>query len=535
MPTAYTRPWLGLAAVKDLERTSSHLLAVLASWLATPGDTIPEGLDAVRQRLQADLASAPDLVFRPWPGGTQGSRASSALLVYFDSLVSSTVLATCLAAAARPGEPAHALTQLLELGEAVDRWSDCLARLLQGQTLLFVAGSQTAISLPTADPPSRALEVAEIEPAARGPQEAFNEATDTRLGQLRRWLPTPGLCIRTLSLGSRISTPVHLVFLKDLANETLVGAVEERLLRVRRDLIERVTDLVPYLYERRWTLFPQVRLTDRVDWVVHELHRGKCAVLLVNDPFAVVLPVTLVDLYQTSQDYSMSFWEATLTRLVRLTATLVSLYLMPLYIALTSVNLDLMPTRLLLTIAGSREGIPFPPVIEVVIMWVIIETLREAANRLPQSLATTLGTVGAVVVGTAIVKAGVVDDIMIVLATLTAVGMFAMPVLDLATTWRWLFWTLVAGAYAFGVLGIVVVTAGLLGYMAGLESFGVPYLAPYAPFHPEVMADSWVRGPATSETRRPPAVSPKDARMGKSAAVEDPLHLSGQMPGPTGP
>lgn len=154
-----------------------------------------------------------------------------------------------------------------------------------------------------------------------------------------------------------------------------------------------------------------------------------------------------------------------------------------------------MPTRLVLTLTGSRIGVPFPPVTEAAIMWIIVEVLREAANRMPQQLSNTIGTVGAVIIGTAIVKAGLVDPVVIIGTTFTALGLFTVPTWEMSSPWRWIFWLLVLGSYFFGVYGIVLVTFVVVGHLASLNVMGVPYLAPFGPVSPVGLQDSLVRFP----------------------------------------
>ena len=255
----------------------------------------------------------------------------------------------------------------------------------------------------------------------------------THMNQIRRRIRTARLRFEPITIGAYTKTTVILAHIEGLSNPALVTALTGRLHAIQRDSVVQINEIAPYLYGHRYTIFPQVRITERVDWVARDLMNGKIAIMVDNDPFVITVPTPLTDFYQTTQDYVFSFWDASLVRLVRLAGLIMGLFLMPL---LTSVNPDLGPTKLILTVDGSRQGIPFPPVSEVIIMWLIIEVLREAANRLPKELAVTLGTVGAVVVGTAIVKAGIADDIMIVTVTLTALGLFTTPTFEMTTPWR---------------------------------------------------------------------------------------------------
>nr|WP_243239744.1 spore germination protein [Sulfobacillus harzensis] len=141
-------------------------------------------------------------------------------------------------------------------------------------------------------------------------------------------------------------------------------------------------------------------------------------------------------------------------------------------------------------------------------MWAIIEILREAAQRLPVQIGTTIGTVGGVVVGTAIVKAGIVSDIMIVAVTLTALGLFSSPSMEMAATWRWLFWLFIVVAEIWGVYGLVLATVAVIVHLTALENYGVPYLSPFTPIRLRDLLDSWIRAPFPTLRRRPADVRP---------------------------
>ncbi len=492
-------------------------------------------LNAARTHLQAMVDKSPDLIVRSFTVGN--AWRWPALIAFVDGLAANQMIdqdtVQRLMDAPSQDTPTPGMvfdaarTQLITVGHltTTTAWPAIETKVLSGNTAVFLAGNASVILLDTVKYPARAIPTANIEPAVRGPQEAFNEVGLTRMDQLRRWIRSPSLHFDAHTVGVISQTPVMVAYLDGVANNALLAQVTDRVERVKRDVVTRANDVAEYLPEQRFGLFPQYRLSDRVDWVAQELGQGKIAILVDNDPFAILLPMTLVDFYKTSQDYSVSWWDGTLVRLIRLVALLIGLYLMPLYVALTAVNLNLMPTMLLLTIDGSRLGVPFAPVVEVIIMYIIIELLHEAANRLPKELAVTLGTVGAVVVGTAIVKADIVDDVMIICATLTALGLFTTPSFEMSTPWRWLFWLMLFGAYALGIFGILLVTVGIVAYLASLESFGVPYLSPFGPFRTESWADSWIRAPIPNLRRRSISARPVVRKAAAANTPPERFHL----------
>jgi hypothetical protein len=385
------------------------------------------------------------------------------------------------------------------------QWSQLLIDVMGGNTLVFIEGASEVLVMDTVSYPARAIERAETERSVTGPQEAFNEVGLTQMNLIRRRIKSPRLHFDLITTGDLTQTMVLVAHIEGITNPAIVLAVKRRLTTLKISGLQYSHALEPFLTDQR-SLFPQVRSTERVDIIVRDLLQGKVAILVDNDPFVLAVPATFMDFYQTSDDYTASFWTGSMERMVRLFGLFVGLLLPPLYIAFVTVNPELLPLKFVMSIAGSRLDIPFPPLLEVLIMWVIIEVLREAAIRLPKALSNTLGTVGAIVVGTAIVKAGLVDNLMIIIITLTALGLFTSPEYVMATPWRILFWILVFSSYLFGLYGIVVALMMILGYLARMENFGVPYLSPFGPIRWRDLKDSWVKWPETALKYRPSAL-----------------------------
>lgn len=509
--------------LKDLEQSAGNFSDWLQALLTDKQgsgqwDKYGGSVKAAYTRLKSTIGQAPDVVLRQF---TIGPQRTPALIAFEDGQVDNAILdrdTLMLAELAAPGEAdAESLftaiqTHFNAVGHVTtsDTWSTLISSMFLGMTLLFIEGVANVLMLDTVKFPSRPVSRAQSEPSVKGPQEAFNEILLTQMNVLRRHLPSPDLAFEPFTIGTESHSTIIVAYLQYVANPNLVRAVKERVGGIQRASVQTSNEIGEYLADRRFTIFPQIRLSDRVDLIARNIAQGKVAVLCANDPTALILPNTLMDFYQTTQDYAFPFWDGTLMRAVRLIGLVVGLYLMPLYIALSSINPDLFPVKLLLTVDGSRQGIPFPPVIEVVIMWVIIEILREAANRLPQQLATTIGTVGAVVVGTAIVKAGLVDAIMIIIVTLTALGLFTVPAIEMASTWRWMFWAYIVAAWIFGVYGVVLITVVTIIHLTSLENYGLPYLSPFAPLRARDLMDSWVRFPFTALRERPQALRTLD-------------------------
>lgn len=503
-------------------------------------------VEAAYDRIKYTVGQSPDIILRRTTIGQ--NLKLPALIAFADGMVDNeivdqdtvrvTELYELTAQDTKDPETLHAtvLRQMVAAGHVTtgSSWDSLLTQLTYGNTLMFIQGSPTVLIIDSVKFQARAIGHPKSEPSIKGPQEAFNEILLTHMNQIRRRIRSPWLHFDSITVGGYTATTVLVAHIEGLTNPALVSAIKDRIRMIRTDDVQTLTEITTYLLQQK-SLFPQFRTTERVDWVVREMMRGKVALLVDNTPFVALMPSVLMEFYQTTQDYVFSFWEGSLVRLIRGLALLLGLFLMPFYIALFSVDPDLVPTKLALTVAGSRLGLPFPPVMEVIIMWIIIEVLREAANRLPTELAVTLGTVGAVVVGTAIVKAGIVDPLLIVMVTLTALALFTTPAFELTSAWRWLFWVLIAGAYIFGVLGILVVAVLIVAYLASLEPFGVPYLTPFAPLNWSTIRDTIVRFPLHVFTKRPSYTQTIDVTDSGGAIRTDPVPIVERQRRITGP
>jgi spore germination protein KA len=365
-------------------------------------------------------------------------------------------------------------------------------------------------SVDTTKFPARAVEKPHTELSVRGSDEAFNEVVATQLAQLRHRIRDPGLRVQRLTVGTRQHAPVLVTHLAGIANPDVVHQVMTRLQALCLDGQISSSQIAGLIRDHPWSIFPTIRTTERVDLAVDALLKGKVVVLVDGDPFALVVPAVLADFYMTAMDYTAPWYDTSFVRLIRIIGWAMGVYLPGLYIALTEVNVNLLPPPLLILTAGNHAGLPFPPVVEALLMVFVIEVLREAALRLPQMLSVTIGTVGAIVVGTAVVKAGLVSPQMIIVITLTALSFYSVPVYELTGTWRLVnFFMLMAGAIV-GVYGLIWVSMWLVATLIGLTSFGVPYFAPMAPFHARDWRDLFIRAAWPALRWRPSVARPRD-------------------------
>jgi spore germination protein KA len=276
--------------------------------------------------------------------------------------------------------------------------------------------------------------------------------------------------------------------------------------------------LEEYIEDNHLSPFPQVQYSERPDKVTASLLEGRVAILSDGSPMALIVPAVFSMFYQTVEDYSERYLLMSAIRIARLLALLFSLIFPSLYVAIISFNPELIPTDFAVAVSGGRAGVPFPAVIEILIMEVSMEVLREASIRLPVQIGGALSIVGALIIGQAAVSAGFASPITVVIVALATIGSFATPAYNAALALRLLRFPIIILAGTFGLFGIVVGLIFIVNHMLSLRSFGVPYLSPFVPPSSGAWKDMIFRFPAFTMNKRPEELHPQDStRAGQNA------------------
>jgi len=393
-----------------------------------------------------------------------------------------------------------------------------ITAILSGETALLLEGEDRALICNTRGWEHRGIEEPATEAAVRGSRVGFNEILRSNTAQVRRWIRDPDLRVKTMKIGLRSQTDVALVYLESVANPELVIEVEQRLKKIQIDSVVESAYIQEFIEDRPYSIFPTLQTTERVDRVVGAVLEGKVAVLVDNTPFALIMPITFWQLYYSAEDYYHRWPLTILIRLIRFIAFFFSLYLPAIFIALAVHNPELIPFNLAIKIAGTREGTPFPVFLETLFMELAIEILREASIRLPGPFGQTIGIVGGFILGDTAVRAGLISPIMTIIVALTAISSFTAPSFGVAITMRILRFPLMLIAEIAGLYGLSIATIFLLINMAGIRSFGVPFLSPVVPLNLSDLKDFLFVAPRWAMIKRPLVNEPLDVRREGSKA-----------------
>ncbi|MFC5648686.1 spore germination protein [Paenibacillus solisilvae] len=375
--------------------------------------------------------------------------------------------------------------------------------LLNGCAAVLAAGDSGAMIVLVSDKAKRSLEEPSSEPVIRGPRDGFIENISTNIGLLRSRLKTPKLKMESFTVGELSQTKVVITYIDGIITGALIEEVRKRVTRIQIDGILDSGYIEEFIEDFPYSPFPQVLSTERPDVVAAGLLEGKAAILVDSTPFALIVPMTFWAGLQASEDYYMRWPVATFVRWIRFLFIFIAIFAPPLYVAITTFHQEMIPTNLVLSIASSREPVPFPAVIEALLMEVIFEALREAGIRLPKQIGQAVSIVGALVMGQAAVQAGLISPPVVIIVSITGIAAFTIPRYSFANGIRLLRFPMLLLSGTLGLYGIVLGFIGIVLHVTSLRSFGVPYFTPIAPLKIKELKDVLIRSPIWNKTRRP--------------------------------
>lgn len=386
--------------------------------------------------------------------------------------------------------------------------------LLSGDSVLLFDGEKVAVAVETKGFPSRSVGEPKTEAVVQGPQDGFVEAFRINIALVRRRLKDPRVVTDIVSVGELSKSFVAFMYIDGIASPKLIAEVRRRVEAVKVDIVGGVGVLEQYIEDSPRSIFPGLMATERPDRAAAYLSEGHVVIFVDNSPFAAVCPMTFWASLQTAEDYYLRWPFGAFLRYLRLVSLLLTTLVPALYLAIVNFHQEMIPTELMLFIAQSRENVPMPALAEILIMDLVFELIREAGVRIPNVIGPTIGLVASLVLGQAAVEAKLISPLVIMIVAVTGLSSFAIP--NYVTSFgvrslRFLF------VFCAAVLGFYGVGAGvflLIVYMAGLRSFGVPYLSPLAPLR-AATADALTRGPLYQMEMRPAYTRPLDQRRQK--------------------
>ncbi|MEK3715182.1 spore germination protein [Paenibacillus sp. FSL R7-0333] len=465
---------------------------------AEPQTQLTPQLAENEQVLHGVFAGCEDVVFHSF----QTIHRTSALCVYCTGLCDTERLEQQLLApleqtglAVEPAVQGSAEVPLASI-HRIESVEQAVTAILDGEAVLLLDGQASGKGYPLYKVPTRTPEEPAAESTVRGARDGFTEALATNQSLLRMRLKTPALKLHSNTIGEYSHTKVTLAYVEGIIQPGLVTEVNKRLSRLNiKDVLESQY-IEQGIIDQPFSPFPQMIATERPDVVVSNLLEGRFALLIDGTPFSLIAPVNMFSMLQSPEDYYENIYMSIFVRWLRYIFYALSLLLPSAYVAITTFHQEMIPTVLLLSIARAREEIPFPALVEALIMEIAFEALREAGVRLPKQIGSAVSIVGALIIGQAATTAGIVSAPMIIIVAITGIASFMVPRYSASIATRLLRFPMMILAGTMGLIGVMLGIILVVIHLSSLRSFGRPYLSPAAPTFSKGLKDVlWISQP----------------------------------------
>lgn len=466
------------------------------------------GIEANKTFIQNAFYNSADIIFREFTAGS----GLKVIMCYIDELVNKEFLSRTAiqpfianAAAIQPGDKPtpETIKKLIAAAslQEVRTMSAVIGQLVNGNAVMFVDGVDTAFAVAANGFDYRQVTEPDVEAVIRGPREGFIENVRTNIALVRRKIKNPSLVFEQFILGAQTNTSVHIGYINGIVNQAALKEVKRRLSKINTDAILESGYIEQFIEDSPFSPLATVGNSQKPDIVAAKLLEGRVAIFCDGTPHVLTVPHFFIEALQASEDYYMRPFQASLLRLIRIASLLIGTLAPGVYVALQTYHQEMIPTVLLLRIAGSMEGVPFPALVETFLMVLFYELLRESGTRLPRAVGSAVSIVGALIIGESAVNAGLVSAPVVIVIAIAGVASFIVPALTEVMTLYRLFFLLLGGV--MGLYGIACGVLMAVAHAVSLRSFGVPYTSPMAPLNKSVLTDFILRFPLWALKLRP--------------------------------
>ncbi|MFS1519401.1 spore germination protein [Bacillus sp. SCS-151] len=358
-----------------------------------------------------------------------------------------------------------------------ENMEDVINSLLDGMCVVIVDSISTAYILDISNNTSREFEESPTEQVIAGQHIGFVESLDNNLSLIRRYIKNRDLKIEYYYCGNKTKTKLSIAYIKGLTDSLILEELDRRISSIDVESLQGLGMIQRCLDDYPKSPFPQLLRTERSDHTVNHLLNGKIALFIDGHPACLILPVNFFSFFQSPESVNARWTIGAIYPFIRLLATLGVFILPSFYISVISFNFDSVTLEILLPILHSLQQIPLSPLMEASFMLMTLELLREAAVRLPPVISQTIGIVGGLIIGQAIVDAGIVSNLMVIVIALTAILAFIGPYQEMRLTIRFISFPIMVLSSLFGLIGLAIGMLFLISHLCKLKTFGRPYFS----------------------------------------------------------
>ncbi len=393
--------------------------------------------------------------------------------------------------------------------QKVTKKEDMITRVYKGHVILYFEEDHLIYSSDISNRPNREPGETTLELVVKGPRDDFIEDVFINIALLRKRLPTNSFSVETLEIGQRSKTTVAVLYMEDIVNLNMLEQIRLQLQKIDTDIVVN-GDLLMEAIEQTAKVLPRHDYTGRPDFALQALMRGRILIMIDGVSYAMIIPANIMLLFKTAEDNEYPVIVSSMERVLRILGILISMLLPGFWLAVTTYHQEQLPYLLLATVVESRTGLPFPTILEIMMMLFMFEMFREANLRLPSAISGSISVVGGLIIGDAAIKAGVTSPSMIVIIAISSIAAFTLVNQAFVTAMSIFRLIIILFSAFFGLFGFFISVFFIIIYAANMRVLGVPYINFSADFEQGNIRKSLLRLSPKGYSFRPSFLKPQD-------------------------
>ncbi len=445
------------------------------------------------KQIQMLCADCKDLVFRSIY--SKGLNKKKMTLVFIDGLCDKSFLSEYVVGSLKNykypflfiKKPTHdkTIAYLASCGisaaqtECFNTFDELIQRLFLSDAVVLCDGINSFISISAKGTPKRAVSEPINKKTVRGPRDGFTESLSDNMALIQNRIKSPKLKSIPMVMGKYTNTPIRICYIEGIADEKLIKSVHDEISQVKLKSVLESGYVQNAIEGKLNTFFPKSEATERPDEACSSLLQGRIIAIFDNTPFVLIIPGLFRSMLCSTEDFYESSYKQKLFIALRICAMVLTAVLPALYIAITDCSPEFVSDKIIVFINSARQQIPFPVFFEILFVEFIFEIIIEAGLRLPTQLGFTVGIVGTIVLGQALVDANLVNLTVVIIVALTAILVFVIPNYSLALSIRILKFIFMFAAWVAGVFGIIITLIICLSSLCDIEYCGMEYMYPF--------------------------------------------------------
>nr|WP_231618418.1 spore germination protein [Fictibacillus sp. 23RED33] len=356
--------------------------------------------------------------------------------------------------------------------------SNYASKVLGGKLIVWFMLDKEYVIVTESSPKTltRNIEQPTNENVLQGTLSSFIEDININIGLIRKQIVTEDLHVRSFTVGKKQSRMISLLYVNGQVSNDLLHRAIDQINKNKERIVQNMQDVNRIISISPWSLVTQYKTTEVTHEAAKAISQGKLVLFVDQIPFAFILPSVLWDMFANENDNNYTYPLMIAIRSLRVIGFLLTLIVPGLYVALVSVNPEVLRIELALSIAQSREGVPYPAIVELIIMLVILELIIEASVRLPKSVGPTITMVGGIILGQAAVEAQLVSNLLIIILAATTIANSTIIGFQNSLSIRLFKYMIIILASIFGVLGIMAGLFLVCLYFSSISTLGIPFV-----------------------------------------------------------